>query len=99
MIESWMDGARAERITGPHEGFFVAAYAVESCGAFHGYAKICAGPPTDVWDCTACDKVAGPASPTPDDALARAEECARLLVDALARGQTTPRYWQGLGSA
>ena len=94
-----MDGARAERITGPYEGFFVAAYAVESSGAFHGYAKICAGRPKDVWDCTACDKIAGPASTTPDDALVRAEECARYLVAELARGKTSPRYWQGLGSA
>ena len=47
-----------ERITGPHDGHYVAAYSIQSDEGFYGYAKICLAPPGDVWLADACDKVA-----------------------------------------
>lgn len=77
---------RIERITGPFNGFYVAAYAVECAGGFVGYAKICMGEPRDVWDCCAIDKVATPASTSRESAVLFAEQRARDLVRALTRG-------------
>lgn len=66
-----------ERITGPHDGHYVAAYTVESQEGYYGYAKLCLAPPDDVWLADAFDKVAvGPLS---------SEEAALRAVEVLGR--------------
>jgi hypothetical protein len=39
-----------EQITGPIHGFHIACYTVPTSDGHYGYAKICAGRPTSVWD-------------------------------------------------
>lgn len=38
-----------ERVTGPWEGIYVAAYTTELDGHFYGYAKLCTSRPSDMW--------------------------------------------------
>ena len=47
-----------ERISGPHEGYFLACYTVAGCEGVFAYAKICLQRPLDVWQAAAVDKVA-----------------------------------------
>lgn len=39
-----------ERITGPWDGIYVAAYTTELDGYFYGYAKLCTSQPWDMWN-------------------------------------------------
>jgi hypothetical protein len=79
-------GMRIERVTGPHRGFYIVAFTVESAGAFYGDAKVCLDQPSDVWDCSSAHKVTTPASASRDGAVLVAEQRARDLVRALAQG-------------
>lgn len=42
--------ALQERIVGPLHGFYLACYTAVHDGSHYGYAKVCAGPPGDVWE-------------------------------------------------
>jgi len=51
-----------ERITGPHHGFYIAAYASEtgaSSEGYLGYAKICRRRPESYWDANCLVKLCG----------------------------------------
>ena len=51
-----------ERITGPHQGFYIAAYASEtgaSIEGYLGYAKICRRRPESYWDANCLVKLCG----------------------------------------
>ena len=51
-----------ERITGPHHGFYIAAYASEigaSSEGYLGYAKICRHRPESYWDANCLVKLCG----------------------------------------
>lgn len=39
-----------ERIVGPVHGYYLACYTIDSHEGPYGYAKICVGPPEEVWD-------------------------------------------------
>lgn len=39
-----------ERVTGPWDGIYVAAYTTELDGYFYGYAKLCTSQPWDMWN-------------------------------------------------
>jgi hypothetical protein len=69
-----------ERITGPHDGHYVAAYTVSADGVFYGYAKICRVAPRDIWLATALDKVAAGPCATEDAALQAVELRSRQVI-------------------
>ncbi len=46
-----------EKLTGPWEGMYIAAYTAELDGKFYGYAKVSAVCPDDVWTIDAVLKV------------------------------------------
>jgi hypothetical protein len=78
-----------ERITGPHQGFYIASYASETGGAggYLGYAKICRRRPESYWDANCLVKMCGEglhADPAQalDEARQRALEQLRSLVPA-----------------
>ena len=78
-----------ERITGPHQGFYIASYASETGGAggYLGYAKICRRRPESYWDANCLVKMCGEglhADPTQalDEAQQRALEQLRSLAPA-----------------
>ena len=51
-----------ERITGPHDGFYIAGYASEtgaSAEGYLGYAKICRRRPESYWDANCLVKICG----------------------------------------
>lgn len=74
---------RMERISGPFMGHYVAAYVLPVEGGYVGYAKICASPPGDVWQCDAMDKVASQPRASDAQALAAAETKARMFLDLM----------------
>jgi hypothetical protein len=69
-----------ERITGPHDDHYVAAYTVAADEGFYGYAKICRSAPRDVWMTSALDKVAAGPCATEHDALKAVELRGRQLI-------------------
>jgi hypothetical protein len=69
-----------ERISGPHDGHYVAAYTVASDDGFYGYAKICRRAPQDVWLASALDKVAAGPCSTEDAALQAVELRSRQTI-------------------
>lgn len=51
-----------ERITGPHEGFYIASYACETGASVYrylGYSKICRRRPESYWDASCLVKICG----------------------------------------
>src|SRR6478672_655960 len=55
-------GRVMERITGPHQGFYIASYASEtgaSAEGYLGYAKICRRRPESYWDANCLVKLCG----------------------------------------
>jgi hypothetical protein len=51
-----------ERITGPHQGFYIASYACETGASgdrYLGYAKICRRRPESYWDASCLVKICG----------------------------------------
>lgn len=51
-----------ERITGPHQGFYIASYASDTGAAAEGYlgfAKICRRRPESYWDANCLVKLCG----------------------------------------
>jgi hypothetical protein len=80
-----------ERITGPHQGFWIASHASETGDRFLGYAKICRRRPESYWDANCLVKLCG------DDlhgdapqAIAEVERRARDQLRAL--GTPQPAY-------
>lgn len=73
-------GTRLERVSGPFHGYFLASYAVRWLEGYVGYVKICAAPPTSVWECDARQKVSSQMCDRDEDALDAAELIAKLLI-------------------
>jgi hypothetical protein len=48
-----------ERITGPHQGFWIASHAGETGDSYLGYAKICRRRPESYWDANCLVKLCG----------------------------------------
>lgn len=73
-----------ERITGPFQNHYIAAYTVKCDGFFVGYAKIFSTPVTDVWEGHAMLKVST-VTEYPDklSALSAAEEYGRFMITGL----------------
>ncbi len=73
-----------ERISGPFDGFYVAAYTTELEGLFYGYAKLCTKCPDDVWSADTRLKIGtweGEANE--EAALQAAEETALRVISEL----------------
>ena len=70
-----------ERISGPFNGFYIAAYATDASGTgshYLGYAKVCRGRPDNYWEAHCCAKVCGQhIHTTPYAAMNEAERIAR----------------------
>ena len=77
-----------ERISGPHRGFYVAAFASETGEpgeSFLGHAKICRRRPENYWDANCLVKLCGErlhadAKPAIDEVLALAMSQLRTLA-------------------
>jgi hypothetical protein len=82
-----------ERISGPYRGHYIASYAcpVGEAGEFHGFAKVCRAEPPNYWEAVGVvQKLSAPHwSPTPDEAIASAEEVARMFVSNRVRAETS----------
>jgi hypothetical protein len=80
-----------ERITGPHQGFYIAAYASEtgaSAEGYLGYAKICRRRPESYWDANCLVKLCGEGlHADPAQAL---EEVQQRAMDQLRSLVATP---------
>lgn len=72
-----------ERISGPYLGYYLAAYSVSTEEGYLGFAKICPDKPSDVWACSATDKVGIGPRGRGEDALSDAEVKGRLFVRLL----------------
>jgi hypothetical protein len=85
-----------ERVTGPWDGMFVAAYTAELDGLFYGYAKLCTDRPADVWSAKTILKVAtlnGRAGEA--DALQAVEGKALKVISQLQEPIATD-FWSNL---
>lgn len=89
--------ARFERVTGPWNGMFIAAYSAELGGRFYGYAKLCDVPPPDVWSAKALVKVTAAPRSGGAQAMRAAENKALRIITAL-RAPTARSYWSTLFS-
>ena len=61
-----------EKITGPWEGIYIAAYTAELGGRFYGYAKLSTVRPEDVWTAEVTLKVTARSSYADEEAALRA---------------------------
>lgn len=79
-----------ERISGPHQGFYIASYACDAGaddGSFLGYAKICRRRPGSYWDANCLLKLSGKAFHADGErALAEAEAHAQQHLALLLAG-------------
>lgn len=71
-----------EQITGPIHGFHIACYTIPTSDGHYGYAKICAGRPSSVWDAgIGVRKVGmGPFATEKEAVVAVQEEACRRLA-------------------
>lgn len=86
---------RHERITGPWNGIFIAAYTAQLDGQYYGYAKLCNVPPLDVWSAKALAKVAAAPRSGGAQAMRAAENRALQIINAL-RAPSSRSYWSTL---
>lgn len=85
-----------ERISGPHLGFYVAAYASETGGRgerFLGHAKICRRRPESYWDANCVVKLCGERLHT--DARQALDEVVAVALRQLARLAPQPETASG----
>lgn len=69
-----------ERVTGPFDGVYIAAYTTELDGLFFGYAKLCKARPANPWVAQTILKTTTPNGWTREvDALEAAENRAMTL--------------------
>lgn len=79
-----------ERISGPYKGYYIAAYTIGYCGAFTGYAKVCADAPRDVWSVADVQKLITMAGFRDEfEAIVAAERGAREAIAEIL-GNTDP---------
>jgi hypothetical protein len=71
------------RISGPHRGYFVAAYTEQVRGGFVGYGKACVARPTSAWRAHAAADVTSGLYPSELQALVAAEHKVRLEIEQL----------------
>jgi hypothetical protein len=81
-----------ERISGPYNGYYIAAYTVGSSPNFVGYAKICTTEPSDVWNAATVEKLTSATGYREElEALAAAERKARQeIADIVGDPITVP---------
>jgi hypothetical protein len=72
-----------ERVSGPCDGVYVAAYATALDGVFYGYAKLFAGEPEDIWLQRPLLKLGTTGFQNPMDALHDAERRAKFAAAEL----------------
>lgn len=76
---------RHEVVVGPVLGFWLACYTVRADDGYYGYAKLCAGRPTDIWHTPdAVLKVGSGPHPMPERALLGVVSRARSQVERRA---------------
>jgi len=75
-----------ERISGPYKGYFIAAYSIEACKQFVGYAKVCAEEPESVWKVDVVEKLTSATACSELEAVAAAEQKARRAIADLTAG-------------
>jgi hypothetical protein len=73
----------AERVSGPCDGIYVAAYATALDGVFYGYAKLFASEPEDIWLQRPVLKIGTRGFNSASDALQDAERRAKLAAAEL----------------
>ena len=71
------------RISGPHRGYYVAAYTVEARGGFVGYGQACVTRPPAVWRAQGGADVASSLYPNELQALVAAEHKVRLDIEQM----------------
>lgn len=86
---------RLERVTGPWQSLFVAAYTTYVGGSFYGYAKIFRVPPDDVWNLPAVAKI-GSAFGYANEEHALEEAESRALFAVTRLGAFGHRFRRGV---
>jgi hypothetical protein len=90
------ENLQMERVTGPCEGVYIAAYTAELDGLFYGYAKLCASQPVDVWAVQAIWKLTAARGYVDEiDALQAVEALALRSITEL-RAPLNEGFWQRL---
>ena len=85
-----------ERITGPWDGVFVAAYTAELDGLFYGYAKLSTERPADVWSAQTILKIATLNGRAGEADALQAVEGKALRVISRLQEPINPGFWSSV---
>jgi hypothetical protein len=71
------------RISGPHRGYYVAAYTAEARGGFVGYGQACITRPSSAWRAQRTADASSSVYPNELQALVAAEHKVRLDIEQM----------------